>query len=55
MLHFATEGDTWPEQPAGRLQSTQGEQATSPAPFLSISWEHAAYLPKHALPRTQAT
>lgn len=55
MLHLATEGDTWPEQPAGRLQSTQGKQATSSASFLSIPWKYAAYLPKHTLPKTQAT
>lgn len=38
MLPLATEEDTWPEQPAERLQSTQGKQATS-----------FCLLPKHAL------
>ena len=33
MLHLATEGDTWCEQPAELLQSAQGKQATSFLPL----------------------
>lgn len=55
MLHLATEGDTRREEPAEPLQSAQGKQATSFLLLAEHPWEHAAYLPKHTLPRPWAT